>query len=403
MERGPSATNERSASLLPGSRRQSLRLRVALLVLLVLLPALALLLYMGNELRETRSAEVERNALRLARIAAVEEDRLIEGARQLLIALAQLPEVREAQPGCDAVLANLLTRLPQYTNIGAARPDGEVYCSGLNRGPANISDLGFFAEAVREKRFATSSYVPGHYSGKPSINLANPILDERGEVEAVMLASLDLAWVRELAEEIRLPETATLLLLGPDGILLASLPDVDLVVGERLPSPLLLEAIHGSRAGTLRTRQLGGVDRIYGYRGLRAGEQPLGLAVVVGIGAEDAFEPVDRVTVQSLLILAVLGLTSLGAAWWGGQILVLQPLRAMAATAERLRRGDLSARTGLPHGGGELGALARSLDEMATSLEDATAADAPAPTSSPPSPPAHRRRCGRWSSTRWRR
>ena len=355
------------------ARLQSLRLRVLVLVLLVLLPAMALVLYMGDQLRATRTAEVERNALQLARAAAAEEDRLIEGARQLLVALAELPEVRAEQADCSTLFGTLLHRLPQSTNLGAARPDGTVFCSGrpLSR-PLDLSDEEFFARAVREKRFATSSYVPGRQSGRPSINIATPVVEPTGRIATVMLASIDLDWLRELARKIRLPPSTAIVLLGPDGTLLATLPEVDFVPGTPLPSPALLQRIRRDRNGTVRTAELGGVDRIYGFASLRAGEQQLKIVVLVGIRAEAAFAAADRVTFQSLLTLAILGAISLVSAWWSGQLLVIRPLRAMAGTAQRLQRGHLSARTGLPHARGELGALAGSIDEMAASLESTT-------------------------------
>ena len=72
----------------------SLRFRLILLVLLAVLPALGLILYTAVEQRRLATTEVQENALRLARFAAADQDNLIEGARQLLIALARLPEIR---------------------------------------------------------------------------------------------------------------------------------------------------------------------------------------------------------------------------------------------------------------------------------------------------------------------
>src|SRR5690606_6146148 len=81
-------------------RLESLRIRILLLVLLVLVPALILIRISSEELRQARTADVERNALRVARTAAMEEDRLIEGAHQLLTALARLPQVWQARGDC---------------------------------------------------------------------------------------------------------------------------------------------------------------------------------------------------------------------------------------------------------------------------------------------------------------
>jgi len=64
----------------------------------------------------------------------------------------------------------------------------------------------------------------------------------------------------------------------------------------------------------------------------------------------------------------LIGLLALGAAWFGGERFVLRQVKTLAAAAERLTAGDLSARSGLNAEPGEIGSLARSFDEMAASL-----------------------------------
>lgn len=69
----------------------SVRARLISLVFLCLLPALGLTLYTNLEQRRLEMAQARENVLRLTRITAAREERLIEGVRQLLIALARLP------------------------------------------------------------------------------------------------------------------------------------------------------------------------------------------------------------------------------------------------------------------------------------------------------------------------
>ncbi|MBM3889366.1 MAG: hypothetical protein FJ388_09595, partial [Verrucomicrobia bacterium] len=76
----------------------SLRMRLVLLVLLVAVPAMALTLYTAVERREEAARGAEEDALRVARLAAVAQGHFIEGARQLLISLARLSEVRARDP-----------------------------------------------------------------------------------------------------------------------------------------------------------------------------------------------------------------------------------------------------------------------------------------------------------------
>jgi signal transduction histidine kinase/ActR/RegA family two-component response regulator/HAMP domain-containing protein len=71
-----------------------------------------------------------------------------------------------------------------------------------------------------------------------------------------------------------------------------------------------------------------------------------------------------------MLLAIVIGLLSLGAAWFGGERFVLRQVRQLYKAARQLAAGDLSSRTGLSHERGELGDLARTFDNLATSLEN---------------------------------
>jgi len=104
-----------------------LQTRLVLLVFLAVTPALALALYSDFEERQLRRAQVQEDALRLARLLSADHERLIEAARQLLTALARLPVVREGdRAACAALFADLLTQYPSYANLGVIDPGGMI-------------------------------------------------------------------------------------------------------------------------------------------------------------------------------------------------------------------------------------------------------------------------------------
>jgi len=65
----------------------------------------------------------------------------------------------------------------------------------------------------------------------------------------------------------------------------------------------------------------------------------------------------------------LVGLLALGAAWFGGEHFILRQVRALSNAAQRLAKGDLTARTGLKDAESELGQLANVFDQMAESLQ----------------------------------
>jgi len=71
-----------------------------------------------------------------------------------------------------------------------------------------------------------------------------------------------------------------------------------------------------------------------------------------------------------MLLAGIIGLLSLGAAWFGGELFVLRQVRELYRAARQLAAGDLTSRTGLHHDRTELGELARTFDNLAASLEN---------------------------------
>ena len=65
----------------------------------------------------------------------------------------------------------------------------------------------------------------------------------------------------------------------------------------------------------------------------------------------------------------VVGMFALAAAWFGGEYFVLRRVRSLVKATQAIMRGDLTARTGLPYGSGELSELARVFDQMAELLD----------------------------------
>ena len=138
----------------------SLRASLLLLIALAVLPALGLIFYVNVEQRRLAAAQAQDNALRLARLAAAEQAQLVQGAHQLLAALAQLPVVRNQEPsGCSTLFASLLKHYPAYGNLGVIRANGELFCSGVPlTQPLNTSSYAWFQRTVTTKEFTVGEY-----------------------------------------------------------------------------------------------------------------------------------------------------------------------------------------------------------------------------------------------------
>jgi putative nucleotidyltransferase with HDIG domain len=346
-----------------------LRVRVLLVVLAATIPALGLLGYAHVEARRAATASVQQSALGLARLAAQEHSRLVEGTRYLLIALAS--GVRDHGPAaCQTFFANLRRELEAYANVGVAEPGGHVACSGVPLpGAVNIADRLYFQRAVWTRGFAIGEYQIGRITGKPSLNFGYPVLDGRGRLVAVVFAALDLSWLNDAASRAPLPQGSTVTVVDEQGLILARYPDPQRWVGRSALQASIVNTALMRREGVATDVGLDGVRRIYGFSPITEGAQAGLVAILVGIPETDALADVNRAAAQHLAGLGLVVLILLVAAAVGVDTVVLRPVGALLTTAQKVREGDLTARTGAAAYDGELGQLMRAFDEMTEALQ----------------------------------
>jgi len=77
----------------------------------------------------------------------------------------------------------------------------------------------------------------------------------------------------------------------------------------------------------------------------------------------------NRAMVRDLLASRLQRCFLLVAAWFGAEWFMLRSVRALLRAADRMRGGDLKARTGIRYGGEELSQLAEAFDDMADALQ----------------------------------
>src|SRR6267378_2030378 len=322
-------------------RLASLRSRLLVLVLVAVLPAFALTLYTHLEHRRAAVAVAHEEALRIARIAASEQNDVLQGARQLGFTLAQLPAVRALDAtACRPLLAELLSRTPGYVNISVAAPAGDVVCSAVPPpGPISLRDREYFQRALTTRDVAMSGYLIGRISRKAAIAIAHPAVEARGTVSAVVVIGLDLRSLNQLAAD----------------------------------APLAQAILARRGEGTAAGLGLDGVPRLYGLTRLSATPDAGEVYHAVGIPRSVALAGSTRALVRNLVLLGLVVVGALVAARMVAERLVLRRTEALTAATQRLAAGDLGARTGLAGDDSELGQLARSFDEMAEAVEQRTA------------------------------
>ena len=99
--------------------------RLFLLTLAALLPAAIVLFYNLYSSRLAKETEIRDEAVRAGQFGALEIQRIVSGAENVLIALSAMPVIQQRdEAGCQAYLARVTARLPQFSVIGVTDVHG---------------------------------------------------------------------------------------------------------------------------------------------------------------------------------------------------------------------------------------------------------------------------------------
>lgn len=352
---------------------KSLRVRLLLLVLVAVLPAWGVIVYTASEQRRIAIAEIQRNVLRLAEFNAREEEQVLQGTRQILIALANFVRKTDENPfECSAFCADLLKQFRRYANMGAVKFNGEVFCSAvaLDKTP-NAADQSWFRRAVESGDFTVGDYHVGRITAKPVLVLSYPYRIVEDEPPGVVFAALDLKWLNRYIFEIesQLPDGFTIIQIDENAVVLARQPNAEQWLGRSMIEYSFFSEILSQKNGVIEAHGDEDKPYIYAFAPLHSSLRQRPVYMILGIPRELAFAESNRVLGRNLILLSIVALVAMLAAWFGGDLFIMRQVKAMAQASRRLASGEMSVRTGLDYGRGELGQLAKTFDEMATALE----------------------------------
>lgn len=296
----------------------SIRIRILLVSAVAIAPMASLALYEQGEHRKRRAGEVIDDTLRSVRQVAMNHQRLIDGAENLVDLLARLEDVRSLDGSrCSDLFRRLCTDSPQYANIGLSRMDGSIAASAVSP-PAgvNVSDRAWFQNALATDMPFVGGFQVGRITGKPGLNVARRVNAADDRASGVVFVAIDLVWVNQLGTGGQFPRESTVTIWGPDGQILVRHPDPERYVGRTFAdTPVLKAALAGPAESSLEATGPDGVRRLYAFRRLDA---PASAVVTVGVPVSIAFEAVRAETRKSLWMLAAVSVLAILGAWFGG-------------------------------------------------------------------------------------
>jgi diguanylate cyclase (GGDEF)-like protein len=342
----------------------SLRDRI---LLLVLLAALAPALVNGAFLVEHREQEVKKakDGLRsLARYAAENLDDKVKGTVQLLHGLSRSSDLDTGKVACSAFLGNVLARYPHYTGLLTITPGGDLHCDSLRTGrQLNVGARGYFkqASATLEPAFEV---VFGGLTGIAVLQVAYPVLDDRGALKLVLLASLNLSqYAQGFAAASHYPSLQALIWDRKGTLMVREPEDGEAkLAGKAFAASEVFRFAASMDAGaTAELPDLDGVHRIWAG-GAMPQTRGSGLRITLGVPRDVLLAKADADLRTALAVLIGISLLASLSAWLVAETGIRRPVRRISTAASRVGEGDLGARIGPPYPRGELGDLMAVVD-----------------------------------------
>ena len=265
-------------------------IRLTSILLIALLPILGAQVFSLSAQRQATIAAVHADALREAAEMNTEMGRIIGAVQNAMIGLVPISANRAADPrACHDELSAYVAKTAFLKTVKLLTPDGIVACSSLNAHPPRtfLGDRPAFQLAVERRGFSVGSFTRGKLAPHPELEIGCPIYAADGALRFVLVAGIDLDWLRDTFAARGFPPETTVTMADRDGIVLMRLPNAEMR-GRPVPEtwrPIMSETAPGIRDSAAND----GVARIVGYVPLNV--PPEGIFMAVGFSTAVALAP----------------------------------------------------------------------------------------------------------------
>ncbi len=352
--------------------RTSLNFRLWLTIAIAVLPVLLFVFFDFHERREQAVAETRAEiALRLADAnrEAQAAHRAVALVLRIMARSNDLQALDSAQ--CSGIAGRLLESLDGFANIGAALPDGEIFCSGRPMSaPVTVIDRAWFRTSLDSDEISPGEFVIGRVSGTPGMAFGYPLRAADGTLRAVIFATITVAWFDRLIEGFRLPEGWEASVISNSGLVLAHQPEraPEGWRAHKVPATTLarMAAVVRDEGGIAELAGIDGVQRLYGI-GVPDFAPGSGF-FAIGAPLERSLEAAGQRLLMHLALVAAIALASaLIARFYIYRLIEVWATRVRGAIAE-IAAGRRDARIGQATGVAELDALSEGIDQMALEI-----------------------------------
>ena len=338
----------------------SLRWRVLLvLALAAVVPTVIVGVLAIVRARDDVEHEVQRGALAHIRALGAALDGTLQDARRTVeLAAATWADAPDDARETQLLLKRLRRQVPIVQALSILDPDGKLRYGDPVPAGADVGSHsfgGYVGDAV-------------HEPGGPVVHLVVQARGRTGELTGVFVASLDLAFVRDVIASARLGAGARVVVVDGAGVPVATSEGAPIgtssLVGK---DPAVDRALGSSIEGTLSAN-----GWVSAYRNLSSYQSLRGLrwAILHQQPTREAYALARRTTRDTLIIGGgALALALALGGWFATRL--TRPLAALARRADAIAAGTGPADAAPPIAGpGEIGVLGQRIDEMAKRIAE---------------------------------
>jgi diguanylate cyclase (GGDEF)-like protein len=349
-----------------------IRARLALLALILVAP---LMLERARSLEDTRARQIATATEEFSNIArrSVQAQREVVSSVETLMKSAAYIRASAGGVGrsCDILRNSLQFDLPWITSLSIVAADGRVQCSTVpSFVGTDLSDRGYFREAVATRGFVFSNYLFGRAVRMPIMTAAYPVAAIASSEDAVIVTGINLDWMSRIMTNLGGRPGVSAVLVDGEGTVLAAPSDQASMIGRPLNNlPMLAAAADKAIGSDEATESVSFVATDGSKRAVTSTRIPgTGSRLIVSVDEARVAASTNREIRTAYLQLGFVCLFVLLGALIAAEKLIIQPIEVISAMAKRFGQGDWSVRAARKALPAEFVPLARAFNAMAAQL-----------------------------------
>ena len=349
----------------------SIRAQLFFVIFIVALPAAGIMAYTSIRLHDEALNEAQKVTERLVERIAVEQQNLVNGAEQLMTALAELPEVKQHDAArVEPILRRLVKLNTSYSNIFIADKSGDVWATAVPvKHPFNVADRQYFQNAMARGQLSSGEYIISRAISKPTINFSYPVKNDRDEITGIISVGFNVSRYWKILDRLQYPAGTSFVLIDNKGTILYRALNPEQFIGKSYTPKAFKQMLEGPEIGTSLRKGLVGDKRIISFKKIRInGEHAAYMYVTAGIPLKVALKQANQSLVYSIAVFSTIIVAAFFIAWIIGKRSILDRVALLERASQRLAKGELDVSVSDLVVGGELGSLARTFDNMAHDL-----------------------------------